>query len=104
MQLSELLTLHEEQCGLARGIIAAKNADYTAGSHDIFANFRSSEALGVPAVLSILVRMLDKMQRIRSFEELGELQVKSESVDDAIQDLINYSILAQGLLREQKES
>jgi hypothetical protein len=100
--IDELLKLHEETCQSARDIMRAKNRDYTAGSKDPFANFRASEALGVPGVVSILVRSLDKFQRIRSFVELGSLAVKDESVDDAIQDVVNYMILAQGMLRDLK--
>lgn len=102
MTIDELLKLHDETCGKARDIMRAKNADYTAGSADPFANFRASEAVGVPGVLSILVRSLDKFQRIRSFVVRGKLEVKDESVDDAIQDVVNYMILAQGMLRDLK--
>lgn len=102
MTIEELLALHKETCDASRNIMRAKNADYTAGSADPFANFRASEAVGVPGVLSILVRSLDKFQRIRSFVVRGKLEVKDESVDDAIQDVINYMILAQGMLRDLK--
>ena len=99
MTIDQLLDMHEETCAKARSIMRAKNSDYTAGSGDPFANFRASEALGVPAVVSLLIRVMDKMQRIRSFATLGELKVKDESVDDAIEDVINYMILCQGLLK-----
>ncbi len=100
MTIDDLLKLHEGTCEEARSIMRAKNHDYTAGSNDPFANFRASEALGVPAVISILVRSIDKFQRIRSFVERGELKVKGESVDDAIRDVVNYMILAQGLIQD----
>ena len=102
MTIDQLLDMHEETCAKARSIMRAKNSDYTAGSGDPFANFRASEALGVPAVVSLLIRVMDKMQRIRSFATLGQLQVKDESVDDAIQDVVNYMILCQGLLVEKR--
>lgn len=104
MNIDELLKLHEDTCADARNIMRAKNADYTAGSADPFANFRASEAVGVQAELSILIRCLDKFQRIRSFATLGSLQVKDESVDDAIQDVVNYMILLKGLIRDRKSS
>lgn len=103
MNIDDLLKLHEQTCESARSIMRAKNADYTAGSGDPFANFRASEALGVPGVLSILVRSLDKFQRIRSFVTLGVLQVKDESVDDAFDDVINYMILAKGMIRDRQQ-
>lgn len=100
MTIDELLALHEETCQKGRDIMRAKNHDYTAGSKDPFANFRATEAIGVPAVKGILTRMLDKMQRIRSFAEQGELKVPGETVEDAFVDLVNYSILGMGLLRD----
>ena len=100
MTIDQLLTLHETTCQEARDIMRAKNHDYTAGSGDPFANFRASESLGVPGVVSILVRSIDKFQRIRSFVERGELKVKGESVDDAIRDVVNYMILARGMIQD----
>lgn len=102
MTIDELLKLHEETCQSARDIMRAKNHDYTSGSNDPFANFRASESMGVPGVIGILVRSIDKFQRIRSFVEQGQLKVKGEGVDDAIRDVVNYMILAQGLIREQQ--
>lgn len=102
MTIDDLLTLHDETCQEARDIMRAKNHDYTAGSADPFANFRASEALGVPAIVGILVRSIDKFQRIRSFVERGELKVKGESVDDAIRDVVNYMILARGMVKENQ--
>ncbi len=93
--------MHKETCESARDIMRAKNADYTSGSADPFANFRASEALGVPGVVSILIRMMDKMQRVRSFVEQGSLQVKDETVDDAFQDIVNYAILGKGMLKDR---
>jgi hypothetical protein len=102
MTIDELMLLHESTCQEARDIMRAKNHDYTAGSDDPFANFRASEALGVPAVVGVLVRSIDKFQRIRSFVERGELKVKGESVDDAIRDVVNYMILARGLVKDEQ--
>ena len=79
----------------------AKNHDYTGGSDDPFANFRATEMLGVPAEIGVLTRCLDKFQRIKSFVSTGTLQVKSESVDDAIEDVINYMVLLKGIIRER---
>ena len=80
----------------------AKNDDYTAKSEDPFANFRVSEVVGVPAELSILVRLMDKIQRIKSFVVNGSLSVKSETVYDAISDGRNYLLLLRGLIEEKQ--
>jgi hypothetical protein len=105
MNRKELLEMHKETCEAARSIMEAKNADYTGGNEgdDPFANFRATEMLGIPAELGVLTRCLDKFQRIKSFVKNGTLQVKSESVEDAIQDVINYMILLQGIIRTRGE-
>ena len=81
-----------------------KNSDYTGGKKatDPFANFKSSTVLGVHPVLGLLMRVLDKIQRIRSFVNDSELQVPDESVEDAFNDIINYMILGKGLLMEER--
>jgi hypothetical protein len=105
MNRKELLEMHTETCEAARSIMEAKNADYTGGNEgdDPFANFRATEMLGIPAELGVLTRCLDKFQRIKSFVKNGTLQVKSESVEDAIQDVINYMILLKGIISERQE-
>jgi hypothetical protein len=79
----------------------AKNHDYTGGD-DPFSNFRSSEQLGIHPVVGILLRMQDKIKRINTFATKGELKVKDESVNDAVEDIINYAILIKGMLSEKK--
>ena len=101
MTPDELLELHEETCGKCREIMRAKNADYCGGSGDPFANFRISEMVGIHPALGILMRMTDKMQRIRAFVTNGQLAVKTESFEDACDDMINYAILLKGLLKEE---
>jgi len=46
---------------------------------------------------------MDKIQRVRSFANDGELKVKDESVDDAFNDIIGYTILAKAMTREKRE-
>lgn len=98
LTIEELLALHVQTCESARAIMSAKNADYTNGSVDPFSNFRTAEALGVPAEIGLMVRMLDKMKRVQTFVNKGTLQVKAESAEDSIQDLINYCILLKGII------
>lgn len=87
----DLRLMHEQLCEQARGLMKLKNADY-ATSSDPFRNFRTFEELG------ILVRMSDKLARLRSFCETKQLAVKSEGVRDTILDLINYAVLLHGYL------
>lgn len=83
----------------------AKNSDYTGGKNatDPFANFKTSVVIGIHPVNGLLMRVLDKIQRIRSFVNDSELQVPNESVEDACHDIINYAILAKAMLREERE-
>ena len=99
MTTDELLNLHDETCSNCREIMRRKNADYCGGSHDPFANFRISSVFGIHPALGIMMRMTDKMQRIKAFVANGSLAVKAETFEDACDDLVNYSILLKGLLR-----
>lgn len=78
-----------------------KNSDYTGGSEDPFANFKAVETLGISTEVGFLTRMMDKMKRISSFVEQGQLQVKDESVTDTLQDLANYSCLLAGYIKSK---
>jgi hypothetical protein len=85
-------------------ISKAKNRDYTGGSSDPFSNFKSVEMLGIKTEIGFLTRMMDKMKRISSFVEKGELQVKDESVADTLNDLANYCALMAGYIESKKKS
>lgn len=100
-QIANLIHMHEQLTAECREIMRAKNADYTGGG-DIYANFKATEILGIPAELGILIRMMDKIQRIRSFVVNGELKVKDESVTDAVCDIINYAILCLGVIKDHE--
>ena len=102
MTRDELFKLHEETTAKCLGIMRQKNQDYSGGTSDPFTNFLAGEVLGIQGELGILLRSLDKFQRIKAFVETGTLAVKSESVDDAIEDVINYMILLKGLIKHKQ--
>lgn len=79
-----------------------KNADYTGKDNDPFGNFKSVNILGISTEVGFLTRMMDKMKRISSFVENGQLQVMDESVTDTLQDLANYSCLFAGYIKSQQ--
>jgi hypothetical protein len=81
-------------------LMQLKNHDYTSGSGDPYANFRTAESFGVHPAVGIVIRLGDKLQRIRTFAERGELQVDGEGLRDACLDVINYAVLVYGLLTE----
>lgn len=99
-RIDGLLQMHRDTTKECLGIMRRKNHDYTSGSFDPFANFRASEAIGIPAGKGVLVRILDKLKRLQTFLEKGKLQVDTESADDAVSDIINYAILLKGLIHE----
>ena len=105
MTTEELLKLHDETCDKCKEIMKQKNSDYTGGKNatDIFANFNSSVILDIHPVQGLLLRLIDKVQRIRSFTNDKQLQVSNESVEDACEDIINYAILAKAMLIEERQ-
>lgn len=86
----------------ARDLMVAKNHDYRGGSDDPYANFRGSASLDIHPVDGILLRMMDKMMRVKTFVQKGELLVKGEGVEDALKDMINYTKLIYGYIEEEK--
>jgi hypothetical protein len=82
-----------------------KNNDYSGGltSDDALANFKMSSTLGMPPVMGLLLRIQDKMMRIKTFATDGSLNVADESVYDAFEDIINYAILGKALMIENRE-
>lgn len=88
-----------------RDIMRAKNSDYTGASASPFANFTRVEALGITSTeIGFLTRMTDKLCRIATFVNQGDLKVKSESVHDTLIDLANYSLLLAGYIKHKNDS
>jgi len=93
--LQMLDELHE----MARDIINKKNHDYRGAMEDDYANFRGSKALGIHPGHGVLLRIQDKMMRVKTFIDKGELHVKGESIDDALVDITNYCALLRGIIQ-----
>lgn len=91
---TELLALHEKLGKQARELMTAKNHDY-AVEQDVFRNFRTFGTLGV------LVRLSDKLARLRSFEENNKFAVTDEKLIDTILDTINYAVIYYAMKQEQ---
>jgi hypothetical protein len=102
MTKQEYFEFAEKFFGDCIEISRKKNADYTGGNDNPFANFQSVESLGIKTEQGFLTRMMDKMARIGSFVAKGELQVKDESVTDTLRDLANYSCLLAGYIKSKK--
>ena len=85
-----------------KAIMAAKNHDYRGGSGDPYNNFRGSINLGIDPIVGILLRVQDKLMRIQTFADKGQLKVKGESIEDALMDVTNYMALIFGLVKEKQ--
>lgn len=74
----------------------AKNADYGDSVHETYLKY---------GLTSFLVRMEDKLSRLRSLSQKSaeEQRVKEESIRDTLLDLANYAIIAVIELDEQSE-
>jgi DNA-binding transcriptional MerR regulator len=90
-----LIEDHADLCHRALDTMTRKNADY-ATEADVFRNFRTFGGLG------ILVRMSDKLARLRNFEEKAEFSVSDESLRDTIEDLINYAVIYYAFKKEAR--
>ena len=106
MNREEQLASHLTLCDKARNLMRKNNADY-AGHQGIepFANFTRVESMGICKTESgMLVRVTDKMSRLSSFMEAGKFEVKDESLEDTILDMINYSVLLYAYVSDKKKT
>ena len=97
-----LFQLQRDTFKSCEDIIKAKNADYS-DDDDPYSNFRSASLFGVHPATGILLRVMDKIQRIVSFIKKDKLEVKGESFEDACDDIINYMVLIKGFLKDKQE-
>ena len=105
MNREDVIKHHKEICDEARTLMVKKNYDYSGkGGDKPFANFERTEAMGICSTeAGVLVRMVDKLSRLSTFVDTGELKVDNESYHDAIVDIINYCILLSGIVKEKNE-
>lgn len=68
-----------------------KNHDYA--GDDPLSNLRSTEEIGIPAWKGVLVRLMDKWARLKTFAKKGSYKVKDESLMDTLMDNAVYSLL-----------
>jgi len=106
MTIEEVITMLEETTNGLKDTLRRKSSDYTGGegSQDPFANFKATQVLDVDPVIGVMVRIMDKIQRVRSFVNDGELKVSNESVYDAFDDMIGYTILAKAMVKEKRDA
>lgn len=102
MTQAEALELQRAIINHAMGIVTAKRRDYS-GQEDPFRNLRSSEVHGVEPWRGTLVRLQDKLSRIRSIMDNGGDMAVEESLLDTFADVINYTAILAGLVWEELE-
>lgn len=104
MTSEELFTEHQNLCKKALELMKKKNSDYTGGG-DPFANFKVCENMRITDTQTgMLVRLCDKFSRLSSFNEHGVFQVKDESLEDTIIDIINYCVLYHSYIKNKKNN
>lgn len=101
MNQQQFFTQIKENSAKGLQTITKKNADYAA-STDPFKNFRACELFGLSLEQGILLRMSDKMARIGNLLS-AKAQVKDESIEDTLLDLMNYSNILLTYLQNQKK-
>jgi hypothetical protein len=102
MTSQEYLDFMKKELGSIQELVSKKNADYT-NQGSAFANFDKSIEWGVDPLIGLLVRVEDKMQRLKSFASMGKLQVEGEGPEDALRDVIGYSCIALAMLSEGRK-
>lgn len=94
---AELFALHAGMCARGLELMKRKNADYSKA--DPLGNFMVAESLqACSAENGIIVRMSDKLSRLVSILSKGTQEVKDESVEDTIIDIINYAVLLRAVI------
>lgn len=77
---------------------ARKASDY-GSDEDPLANIRACRDFGIEPWVGALLRLNDKVYRLKRFAVRGTLQ--NESAEDSLRDIAVYAIIALGLLRER---
>lgn len=77
-----------------------KNHDY-AGTRHPLANLLECGEAGVNPWKGVIVRLTDKMSRLKSYARQGEFLVKNEGLIDTFRDMAVYSILGIILYEEE---
>jgi hypothetical protein len=103
MTRDQFVKMHEEFCSKARQITQQKNHDYCgpqsasfeSDPYAIFRNFLRCEQLGICSVeAGFLTRLTDKFARLCTLANPDiKAQVKDESFNDTVIDMINYLLL-----------
>jgi len=89
--LDELKMLHD-----------CKNHDY-ATAENPYKNLEGVERIGIEAWRGIVIRLMDKFERVQQYCVNGDLAIKSEGIEDTFKDIAVYSTLAMILFRKDQD-
>ena len=106
MNIGELLAFRKKLWVELDFISKSKGADYSGKAGDTFRNIRIVERFGIPAEIGIMVRLGDKFNRsfellMRKWQSQGGAEVKDETIQDTLKDMINYTSYILALLSEK---
>lgn len=91
------IDVHKKLLDDMHDLYIKKNADYGNSVHDTYEKY---------GLVSFLVRMEDKLNRVRNLNKddvkLSDVKVKDEKIEDTLMDLANYAILAIMELKREK--
>ena len=90
--LDELKMLHD-----------AKNHDY-ATAENPYKNLEGVTRIGIKPWRGIVIRLMDKFERVEQFCRSGELAIKSEGLEDTFKDIAIYSTRAMILYRKGEDN
>lgn len=83
------IELHQQILNNMHELYIKKNHDYGDSVHDTYEKY---------GLVSFLVRMEDKLNRVRNLNKdnvkISDAKVKDEKIEDTLMDLANYAILA----------
>lgn len=85
---------HGKICDYLHDLYDRKNRDYGSSVTDTFNKY---------GLVSFLVRLEDKLNRVRSLTQNGEARVLDEKIEDTLMDMANYAMLAVIELRMQNK-
>ena len=74
-----------------------KQSDY-GSDNDPFANVRATEEWGIPAWVGAMIRLNDKVARLKSLASKGSLN--NEAATDSFMDIAVYALIAHVLFEE----
>ena len=80
----------------------AKNHDY-ATAENPYKNLEGVSRIGIEPWRGIVIRLMDKFERVEQYCTNGELAIKSEGMEDTFKDIAVYSTLAMILFRKEQE-